>query len=186
MPTGLLIVGGQLIALALYFLAHRFWINNDVQEFNLQGGTKDDNHQTFHRQRLSWRIAFDVLVALLCSTPLLKGGGPTPFWVVSIGLASIGAGYFFYYFNPGLSLARGLDYVKQYYVSFDPRASWWPDRFLANRAIKALPAHGGDDATLDTDRRAYAARELQLLLRLVLCLGSGVYLIGLVLAYWLA
>jgi hypothetical protein len=120
------------------------------------------------------------VVAVLASLPPLLWEGVAPFLCSVAGLASIGAAYFFYYFNPGLSLARGLDYVGQYYVSFDPRASWWPDRWLANRAIKAWPDHGTDDSNLDKNRRAHAAHELQRLLQL--SLWAGVIIYGLAMA----
>jgi hypothetical protein len=167
------IIGGQLIGLALVYFAPPFWIKRDVGDFK-KDPAADTFHEVFHRQRLTWRIAFDVVAALVCSLPWLVSG-VAPYIVSSTGLASIGGAYFFFKFNPGLSLARGLAYVKQYYVSFDPGAAWWPDRLLAGRAIKALPYYGEPDAVTDANRRAYAARELELLCRWLLVLGIVTY-----------
>ncbi|MBF9140868.1 hypothetical protein [Hymenobacter properus] len=173
------IVLGQLVGLAFAYYAPRFWIKRDVGDFN-KDPAADTFHDVFHRQRLTWRIAFDVVAALVCSAPLLWSGAPLSFWVGAVGLASIGGAYFFFKFNPGLSLARGLAYVQQYYVSFDPRAAWWPDRWLAGRAKKAIPwgpttLNWEEADALDKKRRAYAARELELLCRWVLALGIVTY-----------
>lgn len=192
MSTWLLlaIVLGQLVGLALAFYAPRFWITRDVADFK-KNPADDTFHGVFHRQRLTWRIGFDVVAALVCSLPWLWAGPAPTYWCSAIGLASIGGAYFFFKFNPGLNLARGLAYVQQYYVTFDPAAAWWPDRWLANRAKKAVPwgnttLNYEQAQVIKAKREAYAARELELLCRWVLILGMIIYPACLVLAWRLS
>jgi hypothetical protein len=170
-----LLIPAHLLAMLLYWYAPRFWIKLDVAEFNLNGGTKDDNHGTFHRQRLLWRAGITVAVALVCSLPYVASG---KLYVAScIGLACLGAAYFFYAFTPGLNMARALAYVPKYYVSFDPKAAYFPDRLLARRAYRAYPVYPAPESESIThqNRVAYAADELRRLLRAALLAGLAVY-----------
>ncbi|AWM31342.1 hypothetical protein [Hymenobacter nivis] len=170
----------HLAALALCWYAPRFWVAQDVKAFNANPAD-DTSHGKFHRQRLTWRVALGVLVALTASEPALPHWGA--FACSSGALLSFGAAYFFYDFNPRLNKARGLAYVGQYYVSFDPNAAWFPDRWLARRARAALPTYGQPSAVLDANRRAYAARQLQQLGRWVLETGALCYALLTLLAF---
>ncbi|WP_354583301.1 hypothetical protein [Hymenobacter sp. UYCo722] len=98
--------------------------------------------------------------------------GVTPYIASCAGLLCAGAGLWTYRFNPLLNVARALPYVDRYYVSPDPRAARFPDRWLWQRAMRAYPAYNTwNDAELQQNRRAYAASELLLLLRVVLWAG---------------
>ena len=171
----------HLAALALCWYAPRFWVAQDVKAFNANP-TNDTFHGRFHRQRLMWRIGSWVLVSLAASEPALPHWGA---FACSAGaLLAIGAAYFLYDFNPRLNKARGLAYVGQYYVSFDPNAALFPDRWLADRACAALPTYAAtSDAVLDANRRAYAAQQLQQLSRWVLETGALCYFSLAVLAF---
>lgn len=171
-------------ALYLFWYAPRFWVGKDVAAFAADGAA-DSLHSTFHRQRLTWRIALAVLVAALASAPALPSGWG--FASSLLGLLSIGAAYFFYDFNPRLSRARGLD---PYYMSFDPRAARFPDNWLADRAKVAIPwgpqMLGYEQAqVLQQRRQAWAAGQLHRLTIQVLEAGTLLYLALLAATYFL-
>ena len=162
----------HLAALLLFWWAPRFWASRDAHAFSVNPAD-DTFHDTFHRQRLTWRVGTLLVVAALASEPAWPHA-----WAAAcsfLGLASLGAAYFFFDFNPRLNTARGLDYVGRYYVSFDPRAARFPDRWLAQRAIRAVPRN-------EALQRSWAAIELHNLLRLVLWGGGVAYLASLALA----
>lgn len=162
-------------ALVLFFLAPRLWATTDAHAFSVNPAD-DTFHDTFHRQRLTWRVAMLAALAAVASEP--ADATVATFACSYLGLVAIGAAYFFYDFNPRLNRLRGLPYVGEYYVSFDPHAALFPDRWLAARARKAAPVN-------EALQRSYAAIELQNLLRLVLAIGSLLYLVLLALAYFL-
>ncbi len=173
----------HLAALALFWWAPRFWARRDADAFSVN--LADDTfHDTFHRQRLTWRVAFLVVVAALASEPALPS-----WWAAAcsfLGLASNGSAYFFFDFNPRLNRLRSLPYVGEYYVSPDPRAAPFPDRWLWQRAQRAWP----DMELISADKmntiwQGHASRALQQLCRWVLETGVLLYLASLVLAYCL-
>lgn len=162
-------------ALALFWYAPRFWVTKDAAAF-LANGSADSLHGVFHRQRLTWRIGFQVLVALLASLPLWGHWGA--FACSSGALAALGGAYFFYDFNPRLSRARGL---PEYYVSFDTQAACFPDNWLADRAKVAIPwgpqMLGYDEAqALQLRRQAWAADQLHRLTIQLVETGTLLYL----------
>ena len=159
----------HLVALVFYWLSPGYWAVKDVAAFAANGAA-DTLHQDFHRQRLALRAGMAALVALAASAPAWAHWGA--FACSSGALLAFGTAYFFYDFNPRLSGLRGL---PAYYVSFDPNAAWFPDRWLAGRARTALPTYGQPSAVLDANRRAYAARQLQQLGRWVLETGALCY-----------
>jgi hypothetical protein len=172
MASPLLTLAGVLLAqgaaLALLAYAPIFWIRKDASAFAADPA-RDVFHRRFHRQRLTWRLAATAAIALLGSLPSLRAGWG-PYLLASAGLASVGLAYFFYAFNPGLNQARQLPYVDRYYVSADPRAAWFPDRWLWQRACRTYP--GASSAEL---RRLYAGHLLRQLCRWVLLAGVIVY-----------
>ena len=145
MPALLPILLAHCAALFLFWYAPRFWAARDAKAFNVNP-TSDTFHQTFHRQRLSWRVAALVVIAALASEPF------APYWLAAclsfLGLVSIGAAYFFFDFNPRLNRARNLPYVGEYYVSPSPTAARFPDRWLWARAQARWPRPG----TMDLDK----------------------------------
>ena len=168
----------HLAALVFYWLSPGYWAVKDLAAFAANGAA-DTLHQDFHRQRLALRTGMAALVALAASAPAWAHWGA--FACSSGALLAFGAAYFFYDFNPRLSGLRGL---PAYYVSFDPNAAWFPDRWLARRTRTALPTYAlADDAVLDANRRAYAAQQLQQLGRWVLETGALCYALLTVLAF---
>ena len=166
----------HLAALALSWYAPRFWVWMDVRAFQADGA-KDSLHQSFHAQRLTWRVAVLLLVTALASVPA-RHGGQWAFTASGVGLVAIGAAYFFYDFSPRLNRARNLPYVAAYYVSFDPRAALFPDRYLATQAVAALPELPGFDAArLLRLRQAWAAARLERLGVQVVEAGALLYLV---------
>ncbi|QKG56985.1 hypothetical protein GKZ68_10320 [Hymenobacter sp. BRD128] len=167
-------------ALALFWYAPRFWVAQDVKAF-AANGSADSLHGVFHRQRLTWRLGFLVLVAGLASLPFWG-----QWWALAthyLALAQLGGAYFFYDFNPRLSRARGLD---PYYVSFDPRAAWFPDRWLAGKAKVKWPALDTmDPASMLRIWQGDASRGLERLTVQVLEAGALLYLALLAATYFL-
>ena len=176
----MLLLLAHLTALALLWYAPRFWVAKDVKAFSAFPAA-DVFHGTFHRQRLTWRVAFLVLVAALASLPLLPHRAAAV--CHCLALVAIGSAYFFYDFNPRLNRARKLPYVGPYYVSPSPTAARFPDRWLWARAQSRWPVL----ATVSTDKmnriwQDCAARRLQELGRWVLETGALLYVGFLLLA----
>ncbi|MDB5235446.1 MAG: hypothetical protein JWR44_2439 [Hymenobacter sp.] len=174
------------VALALLWYHPIFWVARDAADF-ARDPADDSFHATFHRQRVTWRAAFVVVVAGLASLPLLKTANYWQFSSSVIGLAAIGAAWFAYVFNPGINTARRLDYVPRYYVSFDPKAAYFPDRFLRNRAYnKAAAFLKGNGTARDIELLAkqYAPQMLKRLLLLGQLVGVAVYGLSIGFVYW--
>jgi hypothetical protein len=164
----------SLVALGVYWYHPRFWIKLDVKEFS-----KDPANDTFlgkfHRQRKVWRGCVIGVVALVASLPAWGH-----WWVMGLnflGLGCWGAAYFFYYFNPGLSIARKLDYVDVYYVSPNPEATPYPDRYIWRRVLAEFPDDGSDPVALLAKRKKSAAEQLEEMLKKVL--WGGLIFLGL-------
>ena len=160
-------------ALLLFWYAPRFWAARDAHAFSVN--PHDDTfHDTFHRQRLTWRVAFLVLVAALASLPLLPHADAAA--CHCLALVALGSAYFFYDFNPRLNRARNLPYVGPYYVSPSPTAARFPDRWLWARAQRRWPVL----ATMSPDKmnriwQDCAARRLKELGRWMLETGALLY-----------
>ena len=173
----------HLAALFLFWYAPRFWAQRDAHAFSVNPAD-DTFHDTFHRQRLTWRVATLVLLAALASEPALPS-----WWAAGCsfaGLAIIGGAYFFFDFNPRLNRLRQLPYVGPYYVSPDPKAAVFPDRYLWLRAQRAWPPLATmDPDKLDTIWQGHASRALEQLCRWVLETGVLLYLASLAIAYFL-
>ena len=137
-------------------------------------GSADSKHYTFHRQRLLERAGIFVVLAGLASLPAF--GIWQAYAASCAGLLCAAAGIWTHRFNVLLNEARALAYVPRYYVSFDSRAAWFPDRLLARRAIRAYPDRlAWNDAELHQERARYAASELRTLLRAALVAGLAGY-----------
>ena len=143
--------------------------------------TSDDYHGVFHRQRLTERLGIAAGVALVASAPLLLGQAMSAlsYFVSVLALLCAAGGLWAYRFNPLLNVARALPYVPEYYVSADPRAARFPDRWLWARAVRAIPAGAFNDAELHQERARYAAKELRTLLRVALGAGLAAWATGL-------
>ena len=171
------------IALGLFAAAPYFWINRDARDF-AKDPAADKFHTTFHRQRLTWRVGFALLAAGLASWPLLVGhqADTLSFFVSVLGLLAIGAGWWGYVFNPGLNVARQLDYVPRYYVSFSPTAAFFPDRMIADylkKKVGMTPTVAPHVASAMLQPQA--GKILKRLLTAGLVAGVGVYLLSVVL-----
>ena len=156
-------------ALAAWHLFTRYEIreNHRLIEAN---GAKDDLKDAFHARRTRLRMAAASGLLLAVAGALHWCGLPGRAVAASTaGLLGLLAGWFFYTFNPALSLLRGK---PAYYVSFAPDAAWLPDRLLARRAVRAYPGRLAlNDAELYAARRTHAATSLRTLLRVAL--GAG-------------
>lgn len=120
------------VALGLLWRHPYWWIQVDLKAIKADGA-KDSLKQGFHGRRLLSRLGIVLALAAVASTPLWS----TPrFWWSAAGLVAIGAAWFFYKFNPGLSIARGLD---PYYLSKAPGAAYFPDRLLTRWGIGLKP-----------------------------------------------
>ena len=151
-----------------------WWIPRDVASFK-EDGANQSRTDTFHRQRWWWRFGFVALVSLLASLP--AWGQWAQFALSAVGLGLLGGGWFFFAFTPGLNVARHLDYIKEYHVSWAVGASW-PDRKLwawAWRRVRlpnetVLPDFPRPDVAKE------AGRMLHLALWVVLGATASIYL----------
>lgn len=146
--------------------------------------TSDDYHGVFHRQRLLERVGIALAVAMAASLPMVRA--PWLCAASAMGLLLAGSGLWAYRFNPLLNRYRALPYVGPYYVSPDPRAAWLPDRWLWNRATRAIPAGPFNDAELHQERQTHAAAELRTLQRVALGAGLACEVAGLLLSIFLS
>jgi hypothetical protein len=188
----LLIIAGQLVALAVGYFSVPLWIKLDTKAFDVNPAD-DTFHDKFHRQRLTWRLGIDAGVALICSLPWLllvnrPEHGPLGFAFLfsAISLFVLMLCYFFYAFNPGLNLARskGRPDITEYYVSPDPQASWFPDRFIWNQALKLFPVETNvTPEELIRLRQVYASNTLENMGHTIINSGLLVYCIGTILAF---
>jgi hypothetical protein len=166
--------------LALCWYAPRWWAAKDAAAF-LANGSADSLHGVFHRQRATWRFGFLVLVSTVASLPLRHS--PDAAACSSTALLALGAAYFLYDFNPRLSRARGL---PEYYVSFDPQAARFPDRWLAGKAKAQWPQLDTmDPASMLRIWQGAASRALERLTVQVLEAGALLYLTLLAATYFL-
>lgn len=165
----------QLPPLLGYYYQVPYWIKRDAAAFALNPAN-DTFHQVFHRRRLLVRAATSMLLALVPAIPLALDGQWLAAALNIVALLSIGVAYWSYAFNPGLNRARHLAYVPDYYVSFDPNAAYFPDRLLWARACRQVypdrPVAYVDDPAVETAAGALLEKILRLLLRL----GTGLYL----------
>jgi len=160
-------------AALFYYACPAWWAERDAADFS-RNPADDTFHGKFHRQRMVWRAITMVAVSLLASLPILEDSAVS-YLFGAAGLLVMGGAYFFYCFNPTLNEARNLPYVAKYYVSPDPAAAFFPDRYLWQKARAAYPA--ASNAYV----QQMAGELLQRLLRRVLLAGC---LLGALL--WLA
>jgi hypothetical protein len=150
------------LALALMIASVPFWVRLDTRAF-AKDGSKDSLHELFHRQRGAWRVGSGVVIVSIGAS----GAGSWPlFWWSFAALSSLYLGYWVRTFNPQLNVARKLAYVPRFYVSPDPRAAYFPDRYVWKRALAQAPAGSTNERI-----QAVAGPLLQRLLNRVL-LGS--------------
>lgn len=158
------------------WLHPRLWIKPDVRRFEANG--RDDTLLgTFHRQRATWRGLGLVVPALLASLP----AGSWPLYLLSTaGLLAIGGGYWLWWFNPHLNLARRLPYIGRYHVSWNPDAAWL-DRQVWRRAWLQVRAPGEVGPPVREDLRvvARAGPLYELVLHVALLAGVVLYLLSL-------
>jgi hypothetical protein len=162
------------VALMLYYLHVPFWIKLDVKRFTANG-SQNSLLRTFHRQRATWRILFSAVVALLASLP---AWGTWPMYGISVAaLLLLATAYWYYAFNPGLSLARNLPYVGKYHVSWTPDAAFFPDRYIWRRAWRQVrqPEEAAPPAKEDLRVVAVAGPMLKQLLNRIMWAGSLAY-----------
>ena len=159
-------------ALAAFWWLPGWAARRDAALFNANP-TSDDYHRVFHRQRLLERIGIFVVLAGLASLPLL--GMWQAYAASCAGLLCAAAGMWAYRFNRLLNIARALPYVGPDYVSPDPRAAWFPDRWIWQRTLTVVPPGPWNDAELHQERARYAASELRTLLRAALVAGLAGY-----------
>ena len=169
-------------ALAAFWWLPGWAARRDAARFNAAPAA-DDLHSVFHRQRLLERLGLAVALALVSGVPVLLSG-TTPYILSTAGLLCAGGGIWSYRFNHLLNTARALPYVGPDYVSPDPRAARFPDRWLWARAMRAYPTFNAfNDAELHQNRVAYAAHELRVLRAVALGTGLTFYAAALV-ALW--
>jgi hypothetical protein len=176
---------GYLMALFWFWLHPRLWVPTDVAAFNADG-SQQSLGQTFHEQRLFWRGFATIGPALLATLPIAlhcERFWPTC-WAV-LGLVQLAAGYWLWWFNPHLNLARKLDYVGEYHVSWAANASWL-DRTLWGLAWERVYGHMDpvkpgvrDEAVIPI-----AAQEYKIWLRDCLCGGILLFLFSLFLIWF--
>lgn len=182
----------HLPALLGFYAQVPFWVKRDLTVFNAKPAD-DTHHERFHRQRWFWRAACAVLLAGIGSLSFVFDftyGVWNPHWMAAscslLALLSIGAGYWTYAFNPALNMARNLNYVTEYYVSFDPHAAYFPDRHLAKQAYGRFPVlFANQDEVNGAKRRAWASQRLQRILQIALIAGIAAYGVLGGLAAWL-
>jgi len=169
-----LFVIGQILCLAFLMYLPFYCAKKDAKEFT-DNPAEDTYGSKFHKQRFRWRVAAGVVVVLICSLPLY----PSVLWLAigALGLGAIGAGWFFYTFNPELSTRRKLDYVDTYYISFSETTAYFPDKWIASWAMKKYP--GEPDAQRAAVWRIMAADKLKELMNLFLWIGIGIYSLSL-------
>lgn len=116
----------HLLALAILAYHPFWWVPLDVASF-VADGAAQSRTSTFHAQRWRWRCGLVVLVSLAASLPLWGQWGRL--LLSAAGLSVLGGGWFFFAFTPALNIARHLDYITKFHVSWAIEASW-PDRKL--------------------------------------------------------
>ncbi|WP_210518885.1 hypothetical protein [Hymenobacter terricola] len=164
------IIAGQLLGLVLSYAATGQWINPDRAGFRNFGRPSSPPRS----MRQQWRLGYSVSVALVTALPCLAVSFSL-FSVASTGLASLGSAYLFYALTADQNRVPARAYARPQSNGAASGALWpWPDRVLARRAIQAFPDVEPTRQLLAA-RSAHAARELQLLRRLVLGAGAAVY-----------
>lgn len=123
--------------LILFYLAYfiwvyyhpKLWIKLDTGEIDTDGAGQSLGF-VFHRQRATWRGLGIAIPALVAVSPLwLHFHRFWPGALAWLGLCSLHGGYWMWYFNPQLSIARNKDYIEKYHVSWAVNASWL-DRYI--------------------------------------------------------
>jgi hypothetical protein len=118
------------LALWLSWLHPRKWVPIDARAF-VADGSADSLLGKFHRQRFTIRAAVGVGISLLAAAPL--SGHWRSLVLLALAVGAWQAGYWLYYFNPALNVARNLPYVGKYHVSWNPSASLL-DRYVWRKA----------------------------------------------------
>lgn len=114
---------------ALFACWHPRWAARRDWQAIQADGAKDSLKERFHFLRGAQRGILQALVSMVAAAPLLPAFWPWVLVATGIGIASLA--YFFYDFNPRLNVLRSID---PYYVSFDARAAYFPDRWLQRQA----------------------------------------------------
>jgi hypothetical protein len=136
----------------------------------LANGAADNLHEAFHRGRALRRLGIVAAVSAAAALPLW---GHWPSWAALAGALVVGGlGWFFYTFNTQLSGLRGLD---PYYISSDPHAAFFPDRYVYQHALDVVPA---DSTATYVERIARASFKLLSTLLLWLAAAVSLLLIG--------
>jgi hypothetical protein len=155
-------------AFGIWALYLQWNVARDVAAFAADGA-KDSLHEAFHRKRLLERAGAALGLAVTANV----NAHDVPSYLVGVGgLLVLFAAYFTWYFNPALSKARGL---HPYYVSADPHAAYFPDRWAWGHALRLYPA---PEAT-EQDRRDFAELLLETTAKVFLTAGTVVYLLSL-------
>lgn len=161
------------LALLLAVLHPRVWVPLDVKKF-VGNGAKDTLLRTFHRQRAWWRGGIGLLISVLAAWPIRHeyfAGALLATAVVAWQL-----GWWLFDFNPRLNLARKLEYVGKYHVSWNPAASYL-DRYVWHRAWLQVrrPDETAPPAREDLRVVAVAGPLFEYLLRQWLLLSTVVF-----------
>lgn len=154
------------------FLHPRIWIPIDAKAMK-ENGSADTLLQKFHRVRGFIRFLLISIPALLCSLPLW---GSWSFVWSTLGLCALHGGYWFWYFNPRLNIARNEAYIGPYHVSWNPKGAWF-DTLIWTRAWQQVryPNETYPPAQEDFRVIAVAAPMYKKLLRNLLFAGCGGY-----------
>lgn len=121
-------------AAALFAYWHPRWAARRDWKAIQDNGSKDSLKENFHFMRGVQRGILQTLVSVVAAAPLLPNVGPFLFVAVGVGVASLG--HFFAEFNPKLSNLRSLRFD---YVSSDPQAAYFPDRYVWGKASAMFP-----------------------------------------------
>jgi hypothetical protein len=173
LPSGLFV----LVATAWIFLVN--WeVNENVLRID-KDGARNSLHQLFHRQRKTIRGI--AMVVLSCIPALAFWGHPLSMLLDGLSTFVYLLAYFVRTFNPRLNVKRELPYIDRFYVSFDPDAAGWPDKWIATRAKKAAAVTiasakllGWDNLNEEDLARQYASSNLQSQLNIILFSGIAV------------
>ena len=174
----------QIVGLALGVYNPAFWVKVDAAAI-VGNGANDTLLATFHRQRLTWRIATSLGVAAAAAVPMYAIAGSLPYALLVVAQLVFWSGYFFAKFNQGLniSLMPTQPYKNRWFVSWNPKGSW-VDGLLWRKAWQAqgypLPAINGPHPATQALAGGYL-RSLSNLSKLAAIAGYTL----LILAVWL-
>lgn len=168
--SGLLL---KLVALVvvLWVLAVNWEVRENVRRI-VANGSLNTLHQLFHRQRKTIRGV--AMVVLSCVPMLAFRGHAGGMALAFVATFTYLVAYFVRTFNPRLNARRNLPYINRFYVSADPDAAVWPDKWIYARALceaEQIASLGYDAESIPHLAAQLASAKLQRQLNLILFVG---------------